>query len=734
MSVLAKLIVGLGLDASEYDKGLDGAEKKADGFGSKLGGFLGNAMKLGLAATAGGVVGVIGAIVSGVASNAEFERYETQFGVLLGSTEAAQQRLKELAQFGASTPFELPEVVKADKILQGFGLHSLEAAEKFGFSGEQIRTIAGDVASGTGSSFEEMSLLLGKFSAGATGEAISRMAELGIASRADLAKMGLEFDKSGALLSPLPEAMEVVLKLMQEKYGGMMQAQSSTFEGMVSNMQDWVAGTLRTMSAPIFEVVKEKLGSLLAYLNDPATQAALASIAVAIADGVGKAIDWITNVGIPMFMTAWNSFNAGLQTVTEFINTNLVPAFNVFVAFVQDHTGPILAGLAAMLLTVVVPAFISWAVAAGSAAIATVIALAPVILIVTAVGVAVGLLYAAWESNFLGIRDIVTEIWNSYLAPIFNTVVAWLSENIPIALQRLSDFWQNTLLPAIIVVRDYLADVVIPMFVNFVSNTIANVNRGLQVLANFWTLTLKPAVMGVYNFFNTYVIPLFDAFAKVKMAAQNLAMRALAEVWTGTVLPAIDKVAKFVETYVIPIYEKFTTWLLNVKKQALRMAFFFLGNVQPILQALNGIIEQKVIPAWELFDTVMGGVADAAGYIGDAISGVIDWLNDLASAIDSISIPDWLQGHSPPPLANWFSHIATAAKSVNAEFDQFNQKLADGKLIMPQMPFGVNGLATENGQNITNLNITAKYKHQEERTIRDEMKMQAMLLGIKPMG
>ena len=51
---------------------------------------------------------------------------------------------------------DLPEVVQADIILQGFGLHAQDAAEKFGFSGEQIRRIAGDVASGTGASFNEI--------------------------------------------------------------------------------------------------------------------------------------------------------------------------------------------------------------------------------------------------------------------------------------------------------------------------------------------------------------------------------------------------------------------------------------------------------------------------------------------------------------------------------------------------------------------------------------------------
>lgn len=247
----------------------------------------------GLDAITGSVGGLIDGMVNG---NAEFERYQTQFGVLLGGAEQAKQRLDELAKFGASTPFELPEVVRADKILQGFGLHSEEAAKKFGMSGEQIRTVAGDVAAGTGSSFEEMTLLLGKFSTGATGEAISRMAELGITSREELSKMGLEFDKSGALLSPLPQSMDVVLKLMQSKFGGMMDAQSKTFEGMMSNLQDWIGGTLRTIGQPIFEVLRAKLENLLQFLSSPGVQTAITSLATGLADGIGGAITFLTPI------------------------------------------------------------------------------------------------------------------------------------------------------------------------------------------------------------------------------------------------------------------------------------------------------------------------------------------------------------------------------------------------------------------------------------------------------
>lgn len=273
----------------------------AGGAVGKVGGFFRDAFAV---ATGGLITGAIGEITNSfgklvdgmIGGNAEFEKYQTQFGVLLGSTDAAKKRLEELAKFGASTPFELPEVVRADKIIQGFGLHSAEAAKKFGFSGEQIRTIAGDVASGTGISFEEAAGYIGKFSAGATGEVISRFQELGITTREELTKLGLEFSKSGQLMSPLPQATQVVLDLMKSKYGGMMDAQSKTFGGMMSNLQDWVAGTLRTIGAPIFEVLKDKLQFLLAFLGSPQVQAGIAGFASFLATTIGKGVEMATPI------------------------------------------------------------------------------------------------------------------------------------------------------------------------------------------------------------------------------------------------------------------------------------------------------------------------------------------------------------------------------------------------------------------------------------------------------
>ena len=285
---LGDALVYLGADRAGLKKDLDQAQQETKSWVSALGNNIAQGIGQGigqgltnLATQAIGSVkrmateGVRSLTQGMVGGNAQFEQYNAQFEVLLKSSTAAQQRMTELAAFGRSTPFDLPGVVQADLVLQGFGLHAENMAQRFGFSGEEIRRIAGDVSSGTKASFEEMAGYLGKFSSGATGEAIARFQEMGIVTRAQLAEMGLEFSKSGELLSPMDEAMTVLLAHMNEKYGGMMDVQSKTFNGMMSNLGDWKSNTLRIVGEPTFELIKDQLRGLLTFLDSPAVQNAI---------------------------------------------------------------------------------------------------------------------------------------------------------------------------------------------------------------------------------------------------------------------------------------------------------------------------------------------------------------------------------------------------------------------------------------------------------------------------
>lgn len=327
---------GAGKELGDYASAADHASTSSGGFSAKLvalGNIAGQLAMDALRALGNAVGDVVTSMVEG---NAEMERYETQFGVLLGSTGAAKDRLKELADFGARTPFELPEVVRADKVLQGFGLHSAEAAKKFGMSGSQIRTLAGDLAAGTGTSFEDMATYLGKFASGSTGEVISRFQELGITTREELAKMGLQFSKSGELTTPAAEAFTVLAKVAKDKFGGMMDAQSKTFEGMISNLNDWKGQTLRTIGEPIFEVLKDKLGAVLDFLGKPETKAMIENFAHGLAAALGNVVTWIETNWPTIEATVVGVFNAISNVWNNVLSPVITFAIDLFTSFYNN--------------------------------------------------------------------------------------------------------------------------------------------------------------------------------------------------------------------------------------------------------------------------------------------------------------------------------------------------------------------------------------------------------------
>jgi len=70
-----------------------------------------------------------------------------------------------------------------------------------------------------------------------------------------------------------------------------------------------------------------------------------------------------------------------------------------------------------------------------------------------------------------------------------------------------------------------------------------------------------------------------------------------------------------------------------------------------------------VTGAW---DAIKSAVKNAAGKVKSWIQGVIDKLN-------SVRLPGWLTGHSPPPLADWFNDIADAMdNAAHAKMPKLN--------------------------------------------------------------
>lgn len=274
-----------------FDKVKSSAGGLASGVGSMLSGFslvggaINGVMSLGsaIASTATSMIG----------GNVEMETYQTQLGTLLGGADAAKERITQLAKIGAETPFDLPQLVAAEKIMAGFGLTTEKTQQLTGKSLDQYRQSIGDMAAATGAPLDEVTLLWSKFGSGATGEAISRLQELGIVTREQMAAMGVEFSKSGELVSPIPEAMTIAMKLADQKMGGGMKALSSTFAGQMSTLADNFGQAKVILMQPIFDVLKTSL----AGLNEMLSSEAFTDFVKSLAESGAAAISTMIELG-----------------------------------------------------------------------------------------------------------------------------------------------------------------------------------------------------------------------------------------------------------------------------------------------------------------------------------------------------------------------------------------------------------------------------------------------------
>ncbi len=175
------------------------------------------------------VVGIGGLAKSFIGAVTEVENLETQFKSLLGSTDAAKGRIKELSEFAAKTPFQLPEIAKASRVL--------ETLTKGALSTNEGLALVGDAAASTGSDFEGLAMWVGRAYDGLhsnrpIGEAMMRMQELGLVSGEARNEIE-ELQKA----SRGKDAWKILQGELKRTKGG-MEDLSKTTSGLMSTMRD----------------------------------------------------------------------------------------------------------------------------------------------------------------------------------------------------------------------------------------------------------------------------------------------------------------------------------------------------------------------------------------------------------------------------------------------------------------------------------------------------------------
>lgn len=192
------------------------------------------------------------AAMAGIEFNAMIETSEVAFGTLLGSAQAAQERIKSLYAFAAATPFEFGEVIAANRILQVMGGNALAS--------EKGMRMVGDAAAATGRSFQDVAFWMGRLYAGLqtgtpVGEATMRLVEMGLIT-GDLKRKLDALAEAGIRGGKAWEIAENYLG----RFSGAMEKQSKTFSGMLSTMKDNLNALAGELSRPIFQYLKNQIG------------------------------------------------------------------------------------------------------------------------------------------------------------------------------------------------------------------------------------------------------------------------------------------------------------------------------------------------------------------------------------------------------------------------------------------------------------------------------------------
>ena len=222
--------IGKSLDLSAIGAGLSDAGQKLADVGGKL--------------TAGITVPLVGATAAAgtfaLRTASAAETTEISFTTMLGSEEAALSMMEELADFAAHTPFELSGLQTATRQLLAYG-----------FTAEDVipmLTAVGDAtaALGTGQAgIESVTRALGQMQAKqkVSAEEMLQLTEQGIPAWEYLAE-AIGTDTAGAMEAvsdgaiTAEQGIQAIVSGMENDFGGMMEEQSKTVEGLFSNLSD----------------------------------------------------------------------------------------------------------------------------------------------------------------------------------------------------------------------------------------------------------------------------------------------------------------------------------------------------------------------------------------------------------------------------------------------------------------------------------------------------------------
>lgn len=275
----------LGLDTSEYEQGIEQAQKETQSAANSLNrsantagsGVSGMASQFAAASAKATVLANMltslgtkavsfakGFVEMGISYNAQIEKYTTGFTNMLGSAQAAQEAMQAIQEDAARTPFDVASLTQANQLL-------ISAGENAAYSRKVINAL-GDAVSATGGGNAELSRMAAN---------LQQIANVGKAATIDIkqfAYAGINIyqilaDYTGKSVQEV-QKMTISYDLLSQaliaaseeggRYYNAMDTQSQTMNGRISTLKDNVSQLTGLMTGNL----SSGIGVVIGHLND----------------------------------------------------------------------------------------------------------------------------------------------------------------------------------------------------------------------------------------------------------------------------------------------------------------------------------------------------------------------------------------------------------------------------------------------------------------------------------
>lgn len=371
------------------------SEKLNDGF-TVLKGTMANLASQAISKVVDGFKELVGGAVDYQKS---MEYYTTSFTVMTGSAEKASETVQKLADIGATTPFDMPQLADATSLLMNFGFSADDAIDSM--------MMLGDISQGNADKLDTIARAYGKMNSAqkVTLENINMMIDAGFNPLQEISEKTGEsmqslYDRISKGKLSVDEITESMKRSTSEggKYFQSMDAQSQTLDGRLSTLSDTVNSKLGESLQPILQKAADEWIPNVTTAIDNMDMDSVVSVIDEIISGVGNLFGFIMDNGDTII-----SLVAGIGTAM--VTWNVISMINGVITAIQAFR------------------VANEGASVAQALLNTVMNANPIMLVATLLAGLTATIITLWNTNE-GFRNTVISVWTAFKETVGNVITS----------------------------------------------------------------------------------------------------------------------------------------------------------------------------------------------------------------------------------------------------------------------------------------------------------------------